>query len=181
MIHEDYLMESKAFPQRKSYHPPLGRSKVARSRWKDEIELRFSRGESAEAISRWLKTEDECVSARALRSYRQFVLTPKMLMEQTDYALAHPYLKERLDALDKLYDAIAIQENRLGLGLKKEAESGVLSSMVGANMKVLLDLLTTTLDAEISLGLRVKQVPNNDNDILKRLINGVLKKTDNPE
>lgn len=173
-------MEPEGLPRRKSYRSPLGRSKISRSQWRNEIELRLSRGESAEAVSRWLSAEGESISSRALRAYRQFVLTPKMLMGQTDYAPAHPYLKERLDALSTLYYAIIIQESRLGLGLKKEVESGELNSVTSAGMKTLLDLLTSTVEIELQLGIRTKQTAKGDDDTLKRLVDGVLRKMDSP-
>ena len=100
---------------------------------------------------------------------------------KTDYAPAYANLNQRINLLDELYNAIIAQQERLGLGLKREIENGALSASMTACMKTYLDLLNTTVNMEILLGLRVKKTTSDGNDYLRKLIDGALAKTDEPE
>jgi len=157
---------------------PLRSGKVARSTHRMEIETKLRYGESPLAVSRWLAERREKISPRTLRDFRKKRIAPQLLLQASDYAPAHAHLNQRVNALNELYNAIVVQQNRLCLGLKQEMETKTLSSVTSANMKILFDLLTSTLDAEISLGLRMKQTSSNNDDFLRRLIDGVLHKTD---
>ena len=79
------------------------------------------------------------------------------IFKGSDYACAHAHFDRQIDVLNELYNSIAIQQRRLGIGLMEEQKRGALSSATSNNMKLLFKLLTSTLRLEIDIGLRSRQ------------------------